>query len=138
MTSSEPGVEFLLDTNILIYMALEDETVKQMMRDMKDRSFGISIISLMEALMGVGSQEEQDIMDAIVEPMMIVSMTETVARRGANVLRNREKRSVRDPLFADTIIAHTAIELGIPLVTNNPKDFAHFQGLKLLTPGEKT
>ena len=134
MISSEPGVECLLDTNIIIYLTKGDEDVGLFIDGMSGKVFGISVMSYMEALMGIGGPEDLIVLDAVTEHMIMVSFTESIARKSANALRVREKRSVRDPLFADVVIANTAMELGIPLVTNNPKDFSKFTGLKILTP----
>jgi len=38
---------------------------------------------------------------------------------------------------ADAWVAATAVGLGVPLVTNNPGDFAGVQGLRILTASEK-
>ncbi|HEV3085284.1 MAG TPA: PIN domain-containing protein [Gemmataceae bacterium] len=38
---------------------------------------------------------------------------------------------------ADAWVAATAVGLGVPLVTNNPGDFAGVQGLRILTASDK-
>lgn len=134
MTSSAPGIELLLDTNIIIYLTHGDQTVARFMDERSDMLFAVSALSYLETLMGIGGPEEEEVLDAVLKPFVIIPVTATIARTTANALRTREKRSVRDPLFADAIIANTALELGVPLVTNNPKDFGKFKGLKILTP----
>ncbi len=36
--------------------------------------------------------------------------------------------------LADSILAATALERGIPFVTRNAEDFKHIDGLKLINP----
>lgn len=133
MTSSELGVEYLLDTNILIYMTKGDDVALQFV-ERQSGIPGISVITYMEALMGVTGPEEQMVLDSTVESLTMVPLSEHIARRCANILRMRDKRSIRDPYFADVVIANTALALGVPLITNNPKDFTRFPGLRVLTP----
>lgn len=133
MISSERGVEFLLDTNIVIYLSQSDEEISQFIDGMSDRVFGVSVLTYLEALVGIGGPEELSVLDFVFQKFLVLPLTEEIARRSATFLRTREKRSVRDPLFADVIIAQTALSLGIPLVTNNPKDFSRFRELRVLT-----
>lgn len=134
MTLSERGVEYLLDTNIVIYLTRGEEPYVSFVENLGDRVVGISALTYLEALVGIGGPEEQRVLDALVEPLEIIPLTEDIARVSATVLRMREKRSVRDPFFADVVIAKTAMALGVPLITNNPKDFSRFPELQILTP----
>ncbi len=136
MTLSEPGVEYLLDTNIIIYLSLGEEKYVRFVESLQRGTVGISAVTYMEALMGIGGQEEQDVLDAVIENVFVIPFTHDIARKCANPLRSRQKRSIRDPFFADVVIANTALSLGVPLITNNPKDFSRFAGLKVIVPGK--
>jgi len=48
-------------------------------------------------------------------------------------VRSMSQRKGRHISCADAWIAATAIELSAPLVTNNPKDFRHLDGLHLIS-----
>ena len=48
-------------------------------------------------------------------------------------LRNESSRKGRQMSSADAWIAATALILSAPLVTNNPKDYRHIEGLQLIS-----
>jgi predicted nucleic acid-binding protein len=63
-------------------------------------------------------------------------VTETIAERWAHIAASTRKRGL-PPAVVDGIIAATAIELSLTLVTRNVKDYGSL-GLALLNPWEET
>ncbi|HLD08234.1 MAG TPA: PIN domain-containing protein [Candidatus Peribacterales bacterium] len=128
-------IDLLFDTNILIYLAKGEEKYLRMFEEKWiGLTLGTSVISIMELLMGVEDTTEESILSERLRHIITVPLSEEIAFASVHSLRNRAQKNLRGPHTGDTIIAETALSLGIPLVTNNPKDFASFEGLKLITP----
>lgn len=102
------GIDFLADTNILIYILEENPAVKSIL----NFSFAVSFISEME-LLGKHriSSREVDAINALLSDCEIVSMNELIKK---TVISLKQTQKLKLP---DAIIAATAITLGIPLIT---------------------
>ena len=114
-------VRVLLDTNILILHV----AARRPAASFFDKA-GISVVSVFETLRlpGLSTFEEQILRD-ILAVCEIMPVTDAMARRAALLGRSRRTR----PL--DLLIAATALELGVPLVTKNLKDFKRIPGLSV-------
>ena len=87
----------------------------------------VSVVTIMElyALAGMSANEELRIDEAIRE-LVIVPVTIPIAKRAGILARTRKRGK------SDLIIAATALELNIPLLTKNTHDFKHIPNLHLL------
>jgi len=85
-----------------------------------------SIITRAELFAGQGSEEEN--VRALLAPMRELMVTTAVAERAGRI---RRETGVRLP---DALIAATAIENGLSLLTRNRRDFAGVRGLRVVTP----
>lgn len=126
--------DVLLDTNVVIYLFKKDESCIAFMDALEGKEAGISIMTYMEALIGAKNDREEQAIRAFLDQFEIVPINLEIARRVAAWIRQRKQRSLRHVGASDTIIGQTALSLGTPLATNNPRDFASFSGLKLLVP----
>jgi predicted nucleic acid-binding protein len=134
-TTIETSVDILLDTNIVIYIAANDERCANFFdTSIQDRSVGLSVITYLEALSGVRHSAEERIIRDFLSTVTVIPLSLDIASASIPLFRSREKRGLRSPKFADILIASTAMVLGIPLLTNNPKDFRQFKGLEILVP----
>ncbi len=86
----------------------------------------ISTVSIAElyALSGMSKDEERRI-DAALLFLSIVPLTKEIAKRAGFLARTWTKRSQRP----DLLIAATALELHIPIITKNIRDFSRIRGL---------
>lgn len=117
--------EVIIDTNLII----------ELTNGSLDPSFfsGIQIvlsaITLMElyALAGISKSEEETI-DTQIKKFIVIPCTATIAKRCGILARTRNNRRHR----VDLIIAATALELDMPLLTRNKSDFRSIKGLSLL------
>lgn len=126
-------IDLIFDTNILLYLAHGDAAVIRRFREeWQDHLCGMSIISMMEILIGAHDPEEDAALSERLERIIIIPLTEDIAKMASISLRERKQKNLRSPRFADTIIACTALSLNVPLVTNNTKDFAHFENLNII------
>lgn len=114
--------KFLVDTNIIIGY-LNDNSYFNYVQNSKNMF--ISAISIMElyALGGTGKPEEEKIRDTL-DLINIAS----IAQRAGYFARTRPNRNNR----SDLLIAATAIELDIPLMTRNVRDFKGIPEIKLV------
>ena len=118
------------DSNILIYAAEPGDTV---CRPYVERAEAmIASVTRIEVLgfprFGLLSADQQERLQTIVASTVELALDEEVIRR-AIPLRQQQKMSL-----ADAIIAATALEYGVPLVTRNVDDFKHIPGLDLRNP----
>lgn len=85
----------------------------------------------LERRWGVGRQQE---LRAFLAPYVLIEHDEDISERWASVM-HQAKRAGRRMLAADAWIAATALEVGVPLVTNNASDFAGLGDLDVVTFG---
>lgn len=88
--------------------------------------YGISVITEAELLRlaGIGTEEQTHI-ERILSTFHIYPVDSRIARRAAMIGRTRKTK------LPDLLIAATAIELGVTLVSRNSKDFVKIPGLKV-------
>lgn len=122
----------LLDTNIILYVVHGNADWKRIVRRYADATGYISVITFMELLVGSRSAEEHARLEEILAWAHIVPLDAAIGERACKFLQGRG-RSLRSPHLADAIIAATAAELAIPVLTNNPRDFRRFPGVKAVS-----
>lgn len=126
--------KILLDTNIVIYLLNGETRFIELLHNLGDASFCISITTWVEALAGsLRHGKSIDELTADLSHLPRLNLDEKVGRVAALLIQtNIQQKRKRN--FQDTAIAATAIAHDIPLVTNNPKDFRQFKGLKTISP----
>lgn len=125
---------YLLDTNIIIYIAQGNKSYIDFFEKLPSASMAISVLTYMEALANVPNITERMYIEQFLSLADIIPLDQSITKRAVPVLQTRTKKSVRDPKFTDIIIGCTALELGIPLITANPKDFTWCKGLQVVVP----
>ena len=120
----------LLDSNILIYASQPEHAG---LRNWIARPSSISAISFAEVL-GYPGLSDEDVKDfeAWFSALEIHQVTESILRGAAGLRRKRRMK------LGDAIIAATAIEHGLELVTRNMVDFKQIAGLRLINPFDPT
>lgn len=118
------------DSNILIYAAEPEDVVCLPYVERPDAM--IASITRIEVLgfprFGTLSPEQQSRLQTLVTSTVEVALDDDIIQR-AVALRQQQKMSL-----ADAIIAATALEYEVPLVTRNTDDFKHIDGLDLRNP----
>ena len=121
----------IADSNIIIYAAQSrnDMVWRQLLRDYQ---VAASIVSLVEAL---GYQnlpdEERLTLEEIFRIIDVLPLTREIADRAVTL---RQQRRIG---LGDAIIAATALEHNLTLITRNTRDFRWIVGLRLLDPMEQ-
>lgn len=113
----------LVDTNIIIGLMNGSVRTEDLLRE---RSIIISAVTIAEiyALSGMSKEEERRI-DLAISFLEVVLLDVAIAKRAGHLARTRRRTT------SDLLIAATAIELGVPLLTKNTKDFRGIPGLQL-------
>ncbi len=118
------------DSNILIYAAEPGDALCLPLVQRPDAL--ISSVTRVEVLGFPGfdslPQERQDSLEAIVALSVEIPLDNEVILRAIS-LRRQKKMSL-----GDSLIAATALEYGVPLVTRNDSDFKHIAGLAIINP----
>ena len=118
------------DTNILIYAAEPGDVVCAPFVESPDAV--IASVTRIELLgfpgFGQLAPERQERLREIVATTVEVPLDDGIIR-SAILLRQQRKMSL-----GDSIIAATALEFDVSLVTRNTDDFKHIAGLQLINP----
>jgi len=121
------GKRYLLDTNtVLDYMGNKlPGKAKNLIAKVIDEEINLSVINKIE-LLGF-SKVEQDLIDFVacsnIHPMDDAIVDKTI-----------EVRSLYKIKLPDAVIAATALQNGLTLVSHNKKDFKNIQGLEVIDP----
>lgn len=137
---------FLLDTNIPSEMTRPRPApeVERWLDAVDDSALFISVVSIAEILRGVNRLPEgkrrtdlQKWLDETLRPWFegrILPVTQPIAERLGRLAGERDRKGLVLPA-PDGLIAATAAEHGLTLVTRNTKDFAGL-GVALFNPWE--
>ena len=129
-------MKLMLDTNICIYI-IKQQPVAVLKRFLEYQigDIGISSITLSELRYGVAKSTHQEkntkALDEFITPLEVVSFDEEAAHIYGDIRATLEKAGT--PIGAmDMLIAAHAISLGIPLVTNNTREFVRIPTLNTI------
>lgn len=121
----------LLDSNIVISAARPGG--QTLANYLEDPDACVSIVTTIEVL-GYHrmTADEERILNRYLASIPVLPLNDAIASR-AIALRKQRKMGV-----PDAIIAATALEWDLPLVTHNTDDFKHIEGLTLIAPPAAT
>jgi len=117
----------ILDSNILIYGANGENSNLDEILDRTDLA-AASVTRIETVGYHRLSEIERTWLETTFARMKILHLDDAVAAR-AIALRQQRKMGL-----ADAIIAATALEHNLPLVTRNEEDFKHVTGLRVINP----
>ncbi|MRS05073.1 type II toxin-antitoxin system VapC family toxin [bacterium] len=129
-------MKVLLDTNICIYIIKrQPAAVINRFLEYQVGDIGISSITLSELRYGVAKSTHREknskALDEFIIPLEVVSFDEEAARMYGDIRATLEKAGT--PIGAmDMLIAAHALSLGIPLITNNTREFARIPSLDII------
>jgi len=128
-------MSYLLDTTHVIDHLEDDPAIVQLLQTLNPDGIAASIITYREAFQGTLRLQRpvpQARFDAFFDSLPVLPLTPAIAQRCAR-LREHLKRQGKQPnrRAYDLIIAATALEHGLMLVTTNRQDCADIPGLVL-------
>ncbi|MGB3683020.1 MAG: type II toxin-antitoxin system VapC family toxin [Rubrobacteraceae bacterium] len=112
--------QLLMDTDVLIEYLRGRERAAEYLEDL-EADLSISVVSVAELFAGVKGNEEERALQQFLLAFSVLTVTETVARMGG--LYRREYSPSHGTGLADALIAATAEEQGLSLVTFNRRHF---------------
>ena len=125
----------MLDTDICIYLIKRKPvSVLRHLRDMTPGDVCISAVTLSELCFGVAKSERSAqnaaALEAFIVPLIVAPYDAAAAHEYGTVRAALEKRGT--PIGGlDTMIASHALSLHVDLVTNNVREFARVERLRL-------
>jgi tRNA(fMet)-specific endonuclease VapC len=129
-------MKLLLDTDICIYIIKQQPTaVLKRFLEYQVGDIGISTITLSELRYGVAKSTQREknakALDEFIIPLEVVSFDEEAANIYGDIRAVLEKAGT--PIGSmDMLIAAHAVALGIPLVTNNSREFIRIPALNII------
>jgi len=124
-------MHYLVDTDVLIDVSRNNEAAISFV-DQLDNSWSVSIITALELVVGARNKKEVSEIDQLVASYSPIPLTTEIGNSAYNLLRQFAKsHGLR---VFDSLIAATALEEDLTLVSRNKKHFEMIGALKLLVP----
>lgn len=123
---------YLIDSDVLIDISRG----KQAARDYVDaltEGWAISQVAALELIVGARDNRELADIDAFLSAYLIVPLRESTGQRAYELLKLYAKPHGLHVF--DSLVAATALEEGLTLVTKNRRHFGVIHGLSLVVPG---
>ncbi len=123
--------QLLVDSDIVIDHLRGLASARDFLKSAQEDSvLYVSVVTLVEIYSGAETKkpERLNIVEQLVSSFEISFLIPRIAKQAGFLRRDYKKP------FADMIIAATALEYGLVLVTRNTKDFAGIPKLKLFKP----
>ena len=122
---------YLVDTDVLIDVSRNNEAAIDFL-DQLDDSWSMSIITALELIVGARNKKEVTQIDQLIAVYSAIPLTAEIGNSSYGLLRQFAKsHGLR---VFDSLIAATAIEENLTLVTKNKKHFQMISNLKLEVP----
>ena len=123
--------QILVDTDILIDIANDDEIAKNCLNHLIQTStLAVSVVTVMELMIGCRNKGELQALNQFLTEFQTVKITTGISDRATELLQTYVlSHGLR---IADALIAATAIEYQISLLSKNQRDFRFIANLNLL------
>ncbi|MDQ6967793.1 MAG: type II toxin-antitoxin system VapC family toxin [Mariprofundaceae bacterium] len=119
----------LIDTDVIIWHMRGNEKARDIIYRLEKPA--ISIITQMELVQGLRNKQEQVALHRFIEQLgfQVITVSEVISQRALFLME--EWRLSHQMLMADALIAATAIEHGLSLLSGNEKHYRFLTMLKL-------
>ncbi len=122
MSSSRVGLSCILDTDIVIDFLRRRDYARKLLEKWAGRGLlGISALTHLEVYQGMKKGEEKAT-NHFLAGLISVPVDVSVARRAGSIL-NELRSKVITTGIGDAIIAATALQMNVPLLTNNVEHY---------------
>ena len=124
--------ELLVDTDILIDIANNDIVAKnRIQQESQTKQLAISTITVMELTVGSRNKSEVRSLKHFLRQFQIVRINPKISDEAVNLIENYSlSHGLKIP---DALIAATAIDYDIPLLSKNQRDYRFIAKLNLLS-----
>lgn len=121
----------LVDTDILIDISNQDPTAKsRLSRESQAAELAVSTITIMELVVGCRNKSELAATNRFLNQFRCLKVTASISDRAMELMQTYFLS--HGLLIADALIAATAIENEVSLLSKNQQDFRFIQPLNLL------
>ena len=130
---------YLIDSDWVVDHLAGDEEANRLLSGLSDEGIVISIITYIEIYQGVlrspTPKDAEQKLQAFVDTISILSITPAVARRCAHIRETlrKQRKEFRRRAF-DLLIAATALEYDLTLVTRNREDYEDVPNIRFYQP----
>ncbi len=130
---------YLVDSNIAVDHSLDVPTALALLEQLALEGIAVSIVTYMEAFQGVEQSPDpgkaREKFEAFLTGVLILPFSFAVAERCARLRKTLKTQNKRvNSRALDLIIAATALEYDLTLVTENIEDFKDIPDLSLYQP----
>lgn len=127
---------YLIDSDWVIDHLLDVPAAVNLLEGLSEQGLAISIITYLEVYQGVfrspDPEEAQEKLEAFLESIVILPLSLPIARRCAQLRHHLKQHGKRvNPRAFDLIVAATALDHDLSLVTRNTADYADIPDLDL-------
>lgn len=122
-------IEYLIDTNVFSKIFRGDFTVTNFVANLEA---AIDTTIYIECLQGSKSNQEKKTIKKVLDNYLIFSITPDISEIAVELIDNYS--NTHGLLLADALIAATALENDLTVVTYNVGDFDFIKDLKVLKP----
>ena len=126
----------LVDSDVWIdFFAGADPGASAVARLLGERRAALSVISVFELACGARRRQQAEEVETLVSTLEPITLTQNAARRAGEYYLQLRQRGL---LIGnqDLMLAATATELGIAVLTRNHDHFSRIADLEVLSPGE--
>jgi tRNA(fMet)-specific endonuclease VapC len=129
-------MSYLIDSDWMIDLLSEVPKAVELLDELSEDNVAITVITYMEVYQGIMRSpvpgEAQEKFEALLEGVVVLPLSLAVARRCARLRNHLKQRGKRVNARAlDLLIAATALEHNLTLVTRNTHDYSDIPDLKL-------
>lgn len=125
------GEKYLIDTNVISHLFANRLPTggEFFVKNVIDEAFNISVIVEIEVLTNHEIPDKMPLIEDFISLATILPVDSGVTKKAIELRRNYTKLKL-----GDAIIAATALEHKLSLITNNVKDFKNIVGLIIVDP----
>lgn len=121
----------MIDTDILVDVGRGVDEASSFLVGLEIESqLALSAITQMELIVGCRNKIELQRVDSFLRRFRVIPVTEIVTDKAVELLC--QFRLSHGLLIADALIAATAVQWGLPLVSKNQRDYRFIDGLELM------
>jgi tRNA(fMet)-specific endonuclease VapC len=125
-----------LDTGLLIdFLKGREPAASAVEKAVKEYACYVTSITVYELLFGVARTKREIGEQALLGVMIVLPLSDTAARRAANLHAELISRN-QDIGVKDVLIAAICLEEALPILTTNERHFSRVQDLKTITPSQ--
>ena len=127
-------MKYLLDTDISVFWLRGNESVHTKINAIDPSDLAVSIITVAELHYGADCSNQPEhnhkIVNDFVDGLSVLNLEQTIARKFGEIKATLRQEGTLIEDF-DLLIASTALNFNLILVTNNVDHFARFKKLKI-------